>query len=173
MDTEPARETSGWAEGLEHLARWIPGVGRYQDREGLRETDKRVREYLAELLADLVRMVEGAARRLTEADRLDRLSALDRVTRLLRTLADRIRFARYGFAGVFDLQKIRERELAAMHRFDVGLVEAIARLRVPVQALADVATDEAAFPPALQAAEAGLEEFERTLGERDRLARGL
>ena len=173
MGTQPAREESGWAEGLERLARVIPGIGRYQDREGLRETDKRLREYLAEMLAELIRVVEGAVRRLTEANRLDRLPALDRVARLLRTLADRIRFARYGFTGVFDLQKIRERELAAMHRFDVGLVEATARLRPPVQALVDGATDETAFPPALQAAEAGLQEFERTLGERDRLARGL
>jgi hypothetical protein len=166
-------EASGWAEGVERLARLIPGVGRYQDREGLRETDKRVRVHLADLLAELSRMVEGAERRLTEANRLDRLPALDRVARLLNTLADRIRFASYGFAGVFDLHKIRERELAAMHRFDLGLVEAVSRLRGPVQALAEKATDDAAFPQALQAVEAGLQEFERTLGERDTLLRGL
>jgi hypothetical protein len=166
-------EATGWAEGLERLARLIPGVGRYQDREGLRETDKRVRVHLAELLAELSRMVEGAERRLTEANRLDRLPALDRVARLLNTLADRIRFAAYGFAGVFDIHKIRERELAAMHRFDLGLVEAVSRLRGSVQALAEKATDDAAFPQALQAVEAGLQEFERTLGERERLLRGL
>jgi hypothetical protein len=173
MATPSAREATGWAEGLERLARLIPGIGRYQDREGLRETDKRVRVYLAELLADLGRTVEGAERRLTEANRLDRLPALDRMARLLNTLADRIRYASYGFAGVFDLQKIRERELAAMHRFDVGLVEAITRLRAPVQALADKATDDTSFPPALQAVEGSLREFESSLGERDRLARGL
>lgn len=173
MTTSPPRDAPGWAEGLERLARLIPGVGRYQDREGLRETDKRVRVHLAELLADLNRTVEGAERRLTEANRLDRLPALDRVARLLNTLADRIRFASYGFAGLFDLHKIRERELAAMHQFDIGLVDRVSRLRVAVQALADKTTDEAAFPQALQAVEAGLQEFEGTLGERDRLLRGL
>jgi len=173
MTSPPAQEASGWAEGLERLARLIPGVGRYQDREGLRETDKRVRVHLAGLLADLSRTVEGAERRLTEANRLDGLPALDRVARLLNTLTDRIRFASYGFAGVFDLHKIRERELAAMHRFDVGLLEAIDRLRAPLHALAEKATDETAFSSALQAAEAALQEFERTLGERDRLASSL
>jgi len=173
MTTPPARDASGWAEGLERLARLIPGVGRYQDREGLRDTDKRVRVHLTELLADLNRTVEGAERRLTEANRLDRLPAPDRVARLLNTLADRIRFASYGFAGVFDLHKIREKELAAMHRFDVGLVEAVSRLRAPIQALADKTTDETAFPQALQTVEAGLQQFERTLGERDGLLRGL
>ncbi len=173
MATPPSDDASGWAEGLERLARLIPGVGRYQDREGLRETDKRVRVHLADHMADLGRMVEGAARRLTEARRLNRLPALDRVARLLSTLADRTRFASYGFAGVFDLHKIRERELAALHRFDLGLVEAVPRLREPVQALVKAAEDEAAFPQALTAVEAALQEFERTVAERDRVARGL
>ncbi len=173
MSTPSAREASGWAEGLERLARLIPGVGRYQDCEGLRETDKQVRVYLANLLTDLNQTLEGAERRLTEANCLDRLPALDHVVRLLSTLADRIRFASYGFAGVFDLHKIREQELAAMHGFDVGLVEAVTRLPAPVQALADAATDETAFPQALQSVEVGLREFEGVLGERDRLARGL
>jgi hypothetical protein len=173
MATPSPREGIGWTEGLERLSRMIPGVGRYQDREGLRETDKRVRVHLAEMLADLGRTLEGAVRRLTEAKRLDRLPALDRVARLLNTQADRIRLASYGFAGVFDLHKIREKELAAVHRFDLGLVEAASRLRGPVQALGDVATDEAALPQALQAAEAALQAFERTLAERDRVLRGL
>jgi len=173
MTTPPPRDASGWAEGLERLARLIPGVGRYQDREGLRDTDKRVRVHLAELLADLHRTLEGAERQRTEANRLDHLPALDRVARLMNTLADRIRFVGYGFAGVFDLHKIRERELAAMHRFDVELVQAVSRLRDSVQALADTANDETAFHQALQTAEAGLQEFERALGERDRLARDL
>lgn len=164
---------SGWAEGLERLARLIPGVGRYQDREGLRETDKQIRSHLADQLVQLGRTVEAAERRLTEARLLNRLPALDRVARLLHTLADRTRFASYGFAGVFDLHKIREQELAALHRFDVGLAETLLRLREPLQALADAASDEAAFPQALRAAETALEGFQRALTERDRLARGL
>jgi hypothetical protein len=173
MAAPSPREATGWAEGLERLARLIPGVGRYQDREGLRETDKRVRAHLAGMLADLAGTVEDATRRLTEAGHLDRLSALDRVARLLNTLADRIRFAAYGFAGVFDLHKIREKELAAIHRFDLGLVEAISGLRQPLQVMADRVSEEPAFPQAMQAVEARLEELKRTLAERDRLLRGL
>ncbi len=167
------REDSGLAEKLERLARLIPGVGRYQDREGLRETDKHVRAHLAELLADIVRMVEGAESRLTDAKQLNRLPALDRVARLLNTLADRMRFASYGFTGVFDLHKVREPELAALHGFDLSLLEAVPRLREPVQALVDAASDATAFTQALQRVEAVLQEFERTLAERDRVARSL
>jgi hypothetical protein len=173
MAAPSADKASEWAERLERLAHYVPGLGRYQDREGLRETDKQVRVYLAGLIADLARMVEGAERRLTEAGRLDRLAVLDRVARRLNTLADQVRFAGYGFAGVFDLHKIRETELATLHRFDLGLVEAVPRLRTPLQALVDAATDEPAFPETLGKLERALQEFEATLAERDRLVRGL
>ncbi len=173
MATPGPGKSSGWAESFERLARLIPGLGHYQDREGLRETDKQVRTYLAELIAELGRILEGAERRLSEAGRLERLPALDRVLRLINTLADRIRYARYGFAGVFDLHKIRETELTALHRFDLTLVEAIPPLRTPIQALADAAADDATFPGAVQAAETAIQEFGHRLEERDRLARGL
>lgn len=158
---------------MERLARVIQGVARYQDREGLRETDKQVRVHLADLLDDLNRILEGTARRLTEARRLDRLPSLDRVARRVSTLADRIRYASYGFAGVFDLQKIRETQLAALHRFDLDLMEAVPRLRLPLRTLADAATEEAPFPQALLAAEVALQEFENRLADRETVVRSL
>lgn len=173
MTTPSPTAASGWAESLQRLARHIPGLGRYQDREGLRETDKQVRMYLAGLIADLPHILEAAAHRLDEAGQLDRLPALDRVARALRTLADQVRFASYGFAGVFDLHKIREGELAALHRFDLGLVEALPRLQERVSTLADAAMDAARFPQAMQATETALQEFERSLAERDKLVHGL
>ncbi len=173
MATPDPGQASGWAEWLERLTHHIPGVGRYQDREGLRETDKQVRMHLAAQIADLIRILEPAQRRLTEAGYLDPLPALDRVARLLNTLADRIRFASYGFSGVFDLHKIREGELAALHRFDLEMAEGVPSLEEHLRALADAATDEAAFRQKLRAAGAALEEFGEVLGQRDRLARSL
>ncbi len=173
MGAPDSQTSPGWAEWLERLARVIPGVARYQDREGLRETDKKVRVLLADRLGEFNRILEGAARRLTEARRLDRLPALDQVARRVSTLADRIRYASYGFAGVFDLHKIREIQLAALHRFDLDLMETVPRLRQPLMALAEAATGEAAFPQALQAVEAAVQDFENRLADRETLARSL
>jgi hypothetical protein len=170
----PTRDDgSGWAERMDRLVRRIPGLGRYQDREGLRDADKRVRTYLAELLAGLGREMEPAQRLLVEAGRLDRLPSLDRIGRQVATLADRIRFARYGFAGAFTGRAMRERELAGLHDFDLRLLEEIPRLQLLVRALAETASRESGFAEALQAAEAAVREFEQTVDERDRLARGL
>ena len=163
----------GWAERLERLARIIPGIGAYQDREGLREMDKRVRTHLSDLLTRLARELEPAQRLLTDGGRLDRLPALDRIGRLASTLADRLRFASYGFAGVFDLHKIREPELISLHDFDLKLLEEIPRLQSRVRALAEAVAQEGEISQALQAAEEGLRGFEGTMEERDKLARGL
>ena len=168
----PERST-GWAERVEALARVIPGLRGYQDREGLRETDKQVRTHVADQLAILGRPLEQATRRLAEAKRLERLPAIDRLSRLLATLADRTRYASYGFAGVFDQHKIRGPELAALHQFDLGLVEALAQLRGALQAVADATGDATALDAAIGAAEESLRAFEGTLAERDALARGL
>jgi hypothetical protein len=166
-------ETTGWAERVERLVRLVPGLGKYQDREGLRETDKRVRMYLAELLGNLTRPLEAAQRHLVDGKWLDRLATLDRIGRQMRTLADRVRFASYGFAGVFAAHKIRQPELTALHAFDVKLLEEIPRLQTCLQALADHAAEPTGFAEAAQAAEDECGRFERALDERDRLARGL
>jgi len=166
-------ETGGWAERLERLARLVPGVGTYQDREGLREADKRVRTYLAELLVNLGRGLEPTQQRLTEARQLDRLPALDRIGRQVSTLADRARLASYGFAGVFALHKVREREITLLHEFDVRLLEEIPRLESSIRALAEAAGQEDGFSEAAQAADDVLWRFKQGLDERDKLARGL
>ena len=166
-------ETGGWAERVERLVRLVPGLGKYQDREGLREADKRIRTYLAELLANLTRPLEAAQRHLVDGKWLDRLPILDRIGRQVRTLADRVRFASYGFAGVFAAHKIRQPELTALHDFDVKLLEEFPRLQTCLQALVDKAAEPTGFVEAAQAAEDECGRVERALDERDRLARGL
>lgn len=165
--------SSGWADRLERVARLVPGIGRYQDREGLRETDKQVRLHLAETLVAAGRTLERAQERLVEARRLDRLTALDRVAKRLSTAADRIRTASYGFSGVFDLQKIRESELARLHGSDVRLLEQVPPLQTRLQEAAAAATADTGFAEAVAAAEAILDDFARALDEREHVARRL
>lgn len=102
----------------------------------MRETDKHVRTYLAELLADLGREIEAMERRLAQP-------------------------------------AIRERELAGLHAFDLQLLKDIPRLQSRVLVVAEAAARDQGFSEALQATEAAVRQFERTVDERDRLARGL
>jgi hypothetical protein len=163
----------GWADRLERVARLVPGIGRYQDRDGLRETDKRVRLHLAEALVTAGRALERAQERLVEAKRLDRLVALDRLGKRLTTAADRIRTASYGFGGVFDLHKVRESELSSLHRYDLRLLEQVPSLDTRLEAVAAAVTADTGFPEAVAAAEALMDDFTRALDEREHVARRL
>ena len=78
-----------------------------------------------------------------------------------------------GFAGVFALHKIRERELAELHDCDARLLEEIPRLRSAILAVADAVGKEDGLVGAADIAEAALWRFGHSLDERDRLARGL
>jgi hypothetical protein len=173
MATVDKSEAAGWAERVERLAGLVPGVAQYQDREGLRETDKQVRVYVGELLVSVGRDLEPAEQRLADGGKLDRLPALDRIGRRVGTLADRVRLASYGFAGVFALHKIREKELASLHDFDARLVEAIPGLQAAVRGVAEKADQDMGFAEAVRRAEEALQRVEQTLEERDRLAHGL
>mgnify|MGYP000953624267 CR=1 FL=1 len=173
MSSTSPDPSGGWADRLERLARFIPGLGRYQDREGLREVDRQVRTLMAHELVGLCRVLEGAQQQLADLHRLEALPALDRINRRLATLADRIRFASYGFAGLFDLHKIRETELAALHRFDLALLEQVPLLRDALQQLAAAAREGEDLAERLAATEQAVDRVEGAMEERDRLARGL
>ena len=53
---------------------------------------------------------------------------MERVSTRLQTLIDRIRTAAYGYAGFFDLQRVKEPELDRLAAFDKALVRPIGAL---------------------------------------------
>ncbi len=46
----------------------------------------------------------------------------------LQTFIDRVRFASYGYSGLFDAAKVNEAELEQMYNFDAALFEYVDRL---------------------------------------------
>lgn len=112
---------------LEKIARIVPGVGGYQDREERRDADKavrmkaadevvRCRELISEVMNDLSR--SGGMRNLRVIGNLERLA-----TRLERT-EDELRFATYGYAGWFDRVGISLEDLERLYEYDLGLLSA-------------------------------------------------
>ena len=90
------------AEGLERLARLIPGIESYQDKEDQREWDKRLRETLVGRLDGGRKAVEKTIDRLQRQGHLKDLDRLGRLERKINHAADTIRFASRGYSGVFD-----------------------------------------------------------------------
>jgi uncharacterized membrane protein YccC len=113
----------GFSDRVERWLAKIPGVRTYRDREHRRETDKHLREHLA---ARLLEARSGLTRTTLEISRkgqLGPLTELDRLSSRMQQMADTIRYASYGYAGIFDVEKIREEELERLYTFDLALMD--------------------------------------------------
>jgi hypothetical protein len=127
---------------LERIASAIPGLKGYREKESRRDTDKRLREYMAAELDRGRKSLDGFKRDLLSGGKLDLLDEADRVVRKLQKCADAVRFASYGYAGFFDQVKIEEAELERIYQYDTGLLTEVRSL-VEQAAGAGAASDPA------------------------------
>lgn len=144
---------------LERLADALPGLGGYRAREDRRTTDKRLREYLASRLDRVRDRLETAKLALTNAGQLGALNDLGHLSRRLQTAADSIRFAAYGYTGLFDQVKIGEPELEALYAHDLKILQA-------VESLESLAADG---PSLARSASGAVESLENLIQERKNL----
>lgn len=110
---------------LERLMGLIPGYQGYQKKELRRDADKKNREFLYADLKQALDELERFSLKLTNNGKLDVLADADRTVRKLRTIADKVRLADYGYAGFFDAAKIEQAELDRLVEFDLGLAEQV------------------------------------------------
>jgi hypothetical protein len=124
--------------GLESLASKIPGYRGYKEKEDRRAADKLLREHLADLLKEQQRRLAELQRDLLEGGGLSLIDDLDRAVTKVQNLADRIRTASYGYAGLFDAVKVKEEELDALYDFDENMLGHLSAIQSAIDALASV-----------------------------------
>jgi hypothetical protein len=127
---EPAK---GFADHVERWISWIPGVGTYRDREKRRETDKRIREHVAEDLQEVRGHLKRVMLDFSRNGQPDLLIDLDHLSSQIQQMADSIRYASYGYGGIFDLEKIREEEINRLCSLDLSLKEDVEKLQGKVE----------------------------------------
>jgi hypothetical protein len=153
------------AERIERLARLVPGIGSYQDKETRRDADKRLRVTLADRLDSARKTVEAVIAKLQADNRFDLLDRLGRLERKLYQAADSIRFATYGYSGVFDAIKIDEARLDQLYAFDIALAESVSAVQGTAENL-KASTPEAMGADALEPLEQQIASFNGKLHER-------
>lgn len=124
---------------LERIAAHLPGIAGYREREARRETDRRLRDFLARSLEGACADLDLVRLSLTRSGAFDLLDEVGRLDRGLRGLTSSLRYADAGYSGLFDQLKVREEELDRMYAYDLSLVD-------EVEALADGARSLAAGP---------------------------
>jgi hypothetical protein len=129
--------------GLEKLISKIPGYHGYKEKENRRAADKLLREHLARELDEQRRRLVRQQQDLLESGGLLLVDDMERVVTKVQKLADKIRTASYGYAGLFDAVKAKEEELDALYEFDEDMLQHLQSIQAAVDALAAAAGGQA------------------------------
>jgi hypothetical protein len=120
---------------FERMAEHVPGYKGYKEKELRREADKTQRMFVTERLDAITGVLDTLKLDLVNRGELDKLGAIDVTGRKLRTVADKIRYADYGYAGLFDTDKVDEVVLDQLYEFDNGLVTGVQEIETLAAAL--------------------------------------
>lgn len=119
----------GFSDRVEKWLGVIPGIGTYRKRENLRETDHELRAYLSAQIQEIRSTLDKLILDLSLQKKMDVLPKINETASYLQQVADSIKFANYGYTGIFDLKKIREDELKKIYDFDLSLIEDIKKMQ--------------------------------------------
>ncbi|MGC9359769.1 MAG: hypothetical protein ACP5G7_05245 [Anaerolineae bacterium] len=151
---------------VEELISQVPGFKGYKQKETRREADKLLRSHVAREYEALLRRINALQRDLSDAGELRLVLQLDRATVKLQMLADRIKTASYGYAGVFDAIKVNEEILDALYTFDLAMMDGVARVSEALDAVAAAGEDSSALTAEVESLLALLDELNDTFSKR-------
>ncbi len=129
--------------GVEAFWSKLPVVRDYKEKELRREADKRVRRQLADALEEVRgRLSMLQSNMLSVAGGLSWMDDMEGAVGKLQLLITRVRTAAYGYAPLFDADKVRELELERLIRFDRALWAEVPDLQKKVGALQDAIREQ-------------------------------
>jgi hypothetical protein len=156
----------GFAEKIERLARIIPGIGGYQDRETSRDTDKSVRLKLSAEVEELKLEIEKEKRICMDKDNLSLLPALDSLASKLDKTANLIKYAERGYSGIFDIHKVGQDNLDRLCSFDLALFDEIETLKTVLRGLHDASSEPSAAREQISKLDEAIEAFGKKFSTR-------
>jgi hypothetical protein len=122
---------------VEELVSTIPGYKGYKQKEQRREADKLLRSEVARRYEEQLKRLGEVQYTLSEEGELALLASVERAANKLQLLIDRLRTARYGYAGLFDALKVDEEVLDKLYDFDYAMLEGVDRVATSIDALAE------------------------------------
>lgn len=139
---------------LHNLMNKIPGYTGYADRERRRDADKMLRTYLARQYRDQLHRLTRVQTAALHTRHNTALAELQRLEGMLNRFVDKLDTASYGYAGLFDANKVTEVELDQLYAFDQGLMSGVHNVSSDLDALEAATRQGAGDTPAAGAAEA-------------------
>jgi len=101
----------------------IPGFKGYMERQARRDSDKLLRETIADRFEQEWGRISYLQREFLASGDISYVDDLEASAIKLRTFADRVRRATRGYSGLFDAVKINEEELNRLYEYDSKMLE--------------------------------------------------
>ena len=128
---------SSQKSGLQKLWEKIPGIKGYEKLEDRRDTDKIVRETIAQRFSEQWDRISNVEKELAKGAGILYLSDLESAALKIRTFADRIKTAAYGYAGLTDAVKVDDTALQQIYDYDLYLFDLADTVKGSVDKLED------------------------------------
>jgi hypothetical protein len=119
----------------ERIAAALPGFRGYKEKELRRESDKLIRNNLTLKLSKDKDNIRSIAQRIADKRYLDVLPDIDRLTAKMDRITEKVNHASYGYAGFYDIVKIKEDNLDRMITFDNQLLDEVDALTASIEDL--------------------------------------
>ena len=154
---------------LKKSVRIVPGVGSYQDKESLRESDKKLRDHISTQLSNCVKTIERLKTDISRKGSLSFLKDLDDIARQTDTLSRTITFAPRGYSGVFDSNLLDEKALSDLFEFDRSFIKDVDLLS---SFAVEISKKKELDSPLLDKVRNHLSKIEQWIDDREKLLRG-
>ncbi len=115
----------------------IPGFHGYKEKELRRESDKLIRNQIYQKLSDAESQAKDTYRSLVNQGANDSWDDTDHLLARLDRVMERINHSEYGYAGFFDVTKVKEPDLDRMMSYDMQLIKMADNVTTSIQALKD------------------------------------
>jgi len=116
-------KVTGQMDFVKKLASHIPGFSGYVERQNRRAADKLLRETVSDRFEELWKRTSNVQTDMVNAGMIALMDDMEQAAIQLRTFADKIRTATYGYAGFFDAVKVNETELTQLYQFDLAFFD--------------------------------------------------
>jgi hypothetical protein len=164
-------DKEGVGKRLKKAVRLIPGVGSYQDKESLRQSDKELRMKVSRLLDEHLGAVEWVKTDQAKKGSFGRMKELDDLSRHLEKVSRMIEFESRGYAPVFAEKVVDEAALKRLFEHDRGIWDLVAEIGHGIQAF----TEDRSVPEGTEIGHLRerLNQVEKRIKERASVFKGL
>jgi len=135
---------------LKKLASYIPGFSGYVERENRRAADKLMRDTIARRFEELYKRLSALQADLISQGGIEFVDDIEKAALQLRTFADKVRNATYGYSGLLDAVKINEDELAKIYEYDASFFNTADQIKNAIDTLEGNLGNSEALPAVIR-----------------------